>query len=186
MRQFIICAAIALIFAPRLLLAQQLPGDKVGYSLSPVRTVQLKSSAYLYTSMEIREADMGAVIAPIMDQFANLMSTGQFVPTGGPVMIFQGDLADRNKPILLKVGYPVADNTKPVGGFQVGRLDGRKAATALFMGRDVSLGQAYEKMYTQIAIAGLKPADERREHFLYYEDPTSANNVRLIEIELEN
>jgi hypothetical protein len=185
MRKFIVTAFIAVIFSTRLLFAQALPGDKGGYTISPPRSSQLKASTFLFVSVETTYADMGNVLGAVMLQFDDSMKSGLFLPTGGPVFEYQGAGAEMNKPFHLRIGYPVADGTKAFGGYQVDKLTPRKSATAVFIGRSTSLGQAYQKLYTEIGMAGLTPGDVHRERYLYYEDQASANNIMLIEIELK-
>jgi hypothetical protein len=186
MRRFIVFSVIAVLSSASALSAQSLPGDKGGFTLSPARTSTMKSTTFLYVSMETTNADLGSVVTALMMQFDDSMKSGLFLPTGGPVFEYHQSMGDQNKPFTLRVGYPVADGTKAFGGFQVGKLTPKKAATAIFVGRASSLGQAYQKLYTEIAVAGLTPGDVRRERFLFYEDQQSANNIMQIEIELKD
>jgi hypothetical protein len=184
-RRFIVFIVIAILFPAGLLSAQGLPGDKGGYTLSPPRTSTLKGADFAYVSVQTTYADMGTVLSAIMMQFDDSMKSGQFLPTGGPVFEYQGAGEDRNKTFTMRIGYPVAAGTKAFGGFQVGKLEPKKSATTVFIGRRDSLSAAYQKLYTQIGAAGLTPGDMHRERYLYYEDEASNNNIMLIEVELK-
>jgi len=185
MRRSIVLIVIAILLPAGFLQAQALPGDKGGYTLSPARTAQLKATDYVYASAETSYADMGNVLSAVLMQFSDAIKSGQLQPSGGPVFEYVGAGEDRNKTFTLRVGYPVAAGTKAFGGFQVGKLESKKSAVAVFIGRRESLNAAYQKLYTQIGAAGLTPGDVRREHYLYYEDEASSNNVTMIEIELK-
>jgi hypothetical protein len=161
-------------------------GESDPFTLSPMRIAQLKESVYLYTTAETTLNDMGAIINPALDNLAGAMARGAFMPSGGPVIVYQGSGSDRAKPFKLEVGYPAQGDTKPVDGFDVGKLDSVRAATAVYTGPIRLIGRAYGKLYPQLIAAGHTPSDTRRERYLYWESEDSPNNVVLIEILLQN
>jgi len=182
-----ICAAPAILLAPRLLPAQQLPGDKGSFTLSPLRTAQLKGATFLYESNQTTLGNVGNVITTVMGQMDDFIKAGQFLPAAAPAFVYRGaGITDRSKPFTLEVGFPVADDTKPVGDFKIGKLESVKCATTIYMGPANQLGRAYERIYAQILAQGLIPDDMRRERYLFFDGDGSKNNIVLIEIALKN
>jgi effector-binding domain-containing protein len=122
-----------------------------------------------------------------MSQFADFIKAGQFLPSAAPAFVYRGaGSLDRSKTFTLEVGFPVADDTKPVGDFKIGKLESLKCATTIYMGPSREIGRAYERIYAQIFAQGLVPSDVRRERYLYYDGDSSKNNIVLIEIALKD
>jgi effector-binding domain-containing protein len=159
---------------------------QTAFSLSPIRIAQLKGVTWLYTESDTTIDDMPGIVAPAFDSIRNSLAEKGDVPAGGPVIEFESTVMDPAKTFKLRVGYPVADGFKPIGGFQVGKLDSLKCATAIYMGPSRQLPAAYARLFAQIEGQGLTPSGLRRERYLYFEDRASPNDIILIEIALKD
>lgn len=155
------------------------------FSLSPLRVSQLKGVTWLYTEADTTLDDMPGIVAPAFDTIRNALAEKGDVPAGGPVIEFESTVMDPSRTFKLRVGYPVADGFQPFGGFQVGKLESLKCATAVYMGPSRQLPAAYARVFAQLLGQGLTPAGPRRERYLYFEDRNSPNDIILIEIVLK-
>jgi effector-binding domain-containing protein len=60
-----------------------------------------------------------------------------------------------------------------------------KFATMLYTGSTANIAKVYEKLMPAVAKAGLTPAGDFREMYIYWERPDSLNNVIQVQVELK-
>jgi effector-binding domain-containing protein len=160
------------------------PSDEA-YTLSAPRVAHLAPCTYFYTSVQTTYDKMSAVVPQLSSDMHTAMQNAGIAPMGAPIFVYKGAGYDPTKPFTLEYGFPVSDATKPVGPYQVTKLDSTKSMTAVYCGPVSKIGDAYRQIFTQIMAAGEQPTDARRERYLYWENHDSPNNVILIEIGLQ-
>lgn len=149
------------------------------YVVTPMRVQEMKGFNYLHATAETTMAKMGEVLGP---KSAGLHTTTMH-PTGPMTLILRGAGMDQNKPILLQVGLPVAEDTSSGSGeYQVKTLPTFRCAAVVFSGPIKQVGKVYPQLYKDLYSAGLQPTGETRQVFLLWDGPDSANNVVLIEV----
>jgi hypothetical protein len=182
MRNIILTSLFALLLGPAFASAQDVPAAKP--NLSPMRLVKLKAITFLYATIPFPHD--GTTAAAIHDQVVAIeaaMKPAGIWPAGPTLIIFHG-IDPPKPPTTIDVGFPVAQGTTAIGGFQVAQLDSALEATAVYSGpvgnNDIG------RLYSQIIASGHTPSDVMRQRMLYFESEGSPNNVTLIEIPLEN
>jgi len=156
------------------------PPDKGDWTLSSLRVHEMPECTYLHTTFETTFEQL-AQITPIIEDLIKTVADNHIMAEGYVMMIYKGVGPDRSKPFELSIGVVVPADTKPVGKYEIKRLEKFKTASALFNGGFESLGFAYQKHYGDVMAAGHMPTDETRELHLYFEGETSGNNVVWIQ-----
>jgi effector-binding domain-containing protein len=155
-----------------------------GYTLSSPRITTLAPRTYFFATTQTTYDKISEIAPRLTADLETAMRSAAIAPRGAPIFVYKNAGA-MGQPFTLEIGCPVADGTQPVGQYQVVKLDGMRSMTAIFTGPVSKIGQAYEQLFPQITAAGESPATERRERYLYWENPESPNNVILIEIGLQ-
>jgi effector-binding domain-containing protein len=179
MRGAIISTVVTILLAQVSVQAQ----DK--YTQSPMKVTQLKTTAYFYVTEQTTLANIGPVLTKRMAELTQAFKDRAFEPSSGPICIYHGATSDPNKPFTVDIGYPVTGDVPAGGDYKLGQVQSALAATTLYMGPISQIGQAYGRLYGQVYAAGHVPTDVYREHYLYWEDDQSSNNVVMIEILLQ-
>ena len=149
---------------------------------SEMHVQEFPACTYLYASQETTIAQMGPVIAEIMTRLGEAIQEGQVRVVGAPIFVYKGATGDMNKPFQLDIGFPVAEGTQGNDDLKVRTLDKYRCATVIYSGPVAQIGQAYQKVFTDLMEAGLKPSGDSREMHFYWESAESPNNVVLIQI----
>lgn len=96
----------------------------------------------------------------------------------GPLtVIHHGSLDDPTVTFNIEVGFPISKKVEPVKGFEVVDLPEYKCLSELYSGPLEQVTAAYDKLLPAAESAPGTRTDETRQMFLYFEAPTSANNV---------
>jgi hypothetical protein len=157
------------------------PTTVPAYTLTPARVAQLKSTTIIYQCLHIRLTDADAERKAIEELMAKLAAAHVGI-TGGPIFIFPQLPTGSTAETDLDIGIPVPDNTAAPEGCQSKTLDGTPSVTAVYQGPSASMGQATNHLFQQLRTLHQFPTGELRTRSLYYEEPTSANNIVLLEV----
>lgn len=172
------------------LLAQNPPAAQVGAELpsttvSEMKTEELEGMTFLhYEQATTVPAMMQTVAADVQKLLAAAKAAG--IERHGPLTILMhGVSGDSNKPFDLQVGFKVDKGTTAPDGYLVSEVPPTKTAVVLYSGPLMQVKQAYVKLFSSVAVAGLNPSNNIREYILYYEDVNSPNNVAMAAVELK-
>ena len=103
----------------------------------------------------------------------------------GPIeFIYFGATSDQEKEFTLQIGFPVKDEKNAEYGFQFRQSTNFKCITNRYKGSLTNIGAEYEKMFEHLWNNSLKPSNEIREIYHFFEFPDSPNNVTEIQIGL--
>jgi effector-binding domain-containing protein len=185
MRRLVILACIVMLAAGVPALAQNGPTTRRSVQ-TPLRVSQLKALTVMYVEVDTTLMDIAQVVPPALENIANSLAEHGLSPAGAPVVEYENATMDPGRLFKLRIGFPVADDAKPIGSLQVARISPGRCATTVYMGPTRDLPTAYQRLFVQMAVQGLTPSGVRRERYLYMEDRASPNDVVLIEIELKN
>jgi hypothetical protein len=157
------------------------------FTLSPPRVTDFKPANYLYASVETNLGQVGQMITTLTQDIASAIQAAGMSMTGGPLIVYDGaNTGDPAHTFTLKVGYPVGDTAKAVGGYQLGDIGPKHCEMILFIGSVSQLRQAYGRIFARVMAAGQSVSDERAERYLYWEGENSPNNVVMIEIGVQD
>ncbi|HPD16087.1 MAG TPA: GyrI-like domain-containing protein [Planctomycetota bacterium] len=157
------------------------PEAKPEFVIGEMRIQTFPARTYLYAERETTIAKVGQTFAEVVPPLVKVAEAGQARITGPLVSVAVGATGEPDAPFKLFVGFLVADDTKPVGGFQVKKLAEFRCATVLYSGPSAKTSQAYGRLFEALTAAGHVPTGETREYNLYWESPESPNNVMLIQ-----
>lgn len=157
----------------------------VRHVVSDVRVQTLKGMTYLYAEMQATFDQIPQLAGKTLGQLDPAVKQANVQVGGGPLFIYHGIGDDMSKPFKLQIGYPVADDTRAVAGFQLKKLPDFRCATVILSGSLGDMGEAYDKVWKASIAAGMKPTGETREAYLYWEGPDSSNNVIFIQIGIQ-
>ncbi|MBM4033721.1 MAG: GyrI-like domain-containing protein [Planctomycetes bacterium] len=157
------------------------PAAKPEILISEMRIQTLPGRTYLYKEQETTHAKISQVFAEVVPALAKAAEDGKARITGPLVSVCLGAAGEPDAPFKLQIGFPVPDDTKPVGDFKVKKLADLRCATVLFSGPTAKTDQAYQKLFESLTAAGHQPTGETREYCLYWESAESPNNVALIQ-----
>lgn len=164
----LICIACAPAFA----------ADEVQMTEVAQRT--LGSKTILYKEVETSISEMTTTVGPILEELNKLATEKKVTFAGCAVFVYHGASPDPTKKFKLQVSFAVADDTKPVDGFKVRKLEPLKCLTVLYGGPVASIPKAYEKLFGNLG--GNIPTGETREYYYDWEGVESANNVELVAV----
>ena len=158
------------------------PADMPEFVMTELRVQDFPAVTYLYTQQETTIGELGQVIPGMLQKLEEAIDGGEVKVTAAPLFIYEGTTGDMSKPFQLLVGFPVREGTKAPDGLQVKQLEPYHCATAIYSGAMEHVGQAYQKVFTDIFAAGLKPVGGSREMHMYFESPESPNNIFQIQV----
>ena len=160
--------------------AAQAKGPEVG----EVRIRTLAPRSYAYVATETTFAELGNVIGEAMGKIQKAAEEGTIKVDGPFVLAYPEGSAHRtpDKPFKLHIGLMVEEGSKGGGDVKVRKTEPFKAATVLYTGSVMEIGQCYQKLFPAIEKMGLAPSGEEREFTLYFEDLESPNNVVMVQV----
>ncbi|MFT3784703.1 MAG: GyrI-like domain-containing protein [Tepidisphaeraceae bacterium] len=160
--------------------ATQPVGQAEPSPLGALHVAQYPANRFVYIESQTRLAELGQTIGTLMPQLVDASDRGQ-IKADGPILFVYVGMQDMSAPFTLQVGRIVPAETPAPAGFKVRDLEGGKCATALFTGSYMRMPQAWgEFMQHAMGEAGLQPAGDMREMYLYHESPESENNVTML------
>jgi len=157
------------------------PEAKPEFVIGEMRVQRLPGRTYLYGERETTIAKVGQAFAEVVPAIVKVAEEGRARITGPLTSVCVGSTGEPDTPFQICIGFPVADDTKPVAGFKVKKLADFRCATVLFSGPAARTGEAYRKLFESLTAAGHVPTGETREYSLYWESPESPNNVMFIQ-----
>jgi effector-binding domain-containing protein len=160
--------------------AAQAKGPAVG----EVRIRTLAPRTYAYVATETTFAELGNAIGDAMAKIQKAVEDGAVKVDGPFVLVYPKGSAHAtpDKPFQLHIGLMAKDDSKGGGDVKVRKTEPFKAATILYTGSVMEIGQCYEKLFPAIEKMGLTPSGEEREFTLYFEDLESPNNVVMVQV----
>ncbi len=157
--------------------------DLPDFVICDLRVQEFPARTYLYTEQQTTLAQIGPTVGQMMGKIVQAIGGGEFNVVGPPIFVYDGATGEMDKPFTLQVGFPVADGTKSDDDeLRVRPLERYRCATVLYSGSMANIGQAYQRIFPELAQAGLTPVGGSREMHLYFESPESPNNVVLIQV----
>jgi hypothetical protein len=195
MRYLIVFAIITMLASAALLSragAQAAASTQPGmqdFTLTPMRITHLQPADYLYVSGPVEDTDVAAK-KELLDRITRAIRQAKIIPiSAGPLFILHGATADPTQVYTIEVGFCVPPNTEAPEGCEIRKLHDAPCAVALYVGPtgfSKSMFQSIYKLYQLVRTSGHTPTAILRERCLYSEGPDSPNNVRQLEIELNN
>jgi predicted transcriptional regulator YdeE len=161
------------------------PADMPEFVITDLRVQDFPAVTYLYAQQETTIAEIGQAIPPMMQKLEEAIDSGEVKVQGAPIFVYDGATGEMNKPFQLLIGFPVREGTKAQGDLQVKQLEPYHCATAIYSGPMQHVGMAYQKVFTDIFAAGLKPVGGSREMHMYFESPESPNNIFQIQVAVQ-
>jgi predicted transcriptional regulator YdeE len=161
------------------------PADMPEFVITELRVQDFPAVSYLFTQQETTIGELAQVIPAMMQKLEEALDGGEVKATAAPLFIYEGTTADMSKPFQLLVGFPVRDGTKAPDGLQIKQLEPYHCATAIYSGSMEHVGQAYQKVFTDLFAVGLKPVGGSREMHLYFESLESPNNIFQIQVAVQ-
>lgn len=122
------------------------------------------------------------VVAPIIEELQKTVREKGIDGDGMIVFTYNGATPDPTKEFELSIGMCVVPGTKGFDKWEVKDVPAFKCATVLHSGNVRTIGQAYQKLFTEIGEKGLIPTGANREFYMYWEGESSDNNVMLIQV----
>lgn len=151
------------------------------YLVTPMRVQQLAGADhFLYAEAETNFAELKQTI----DKLMPLVTTppeSLAQPAGAYTFVYQGMAMGPDTKFNLRIGVPVKPGTAAPQGTRLGKLEPLRAATVVYCGSIQHIGEAFGKLYGELAAAGLQPTTECRETYVYWEGPESKNNVIILQ-----
>jgi effector-binding domain-containing protein len=146
----------------------------------------IPAQRYVYGSFATTFGSMGT---PVVQTLMSLGKTAvqQKVGLHGPVVdvYYQAPHRTPDQEFKMEIGYFLRDPADSVGEFKVRELPKFKCASLIYVGQVTGVGDAWQAVYRELNAAGLKPTDEERELYLYYEAVDSPNNVVQVQVGVE-
>ena len=154
-------------------------------TIGEVRVQNFQAYSYAYVSGPTTIAKIQDAIALLMPKLDAAQDSGAIRPLGPVVFTYHNATMDPNTPITLDIGVIIKDTANKPAGIQFAKVGPLHCATLLFCGPIAGIGDAYQKLFTEIAKRGLKPTAITREVYLYWEGADSANNLVQIQADLQ-
>ena len=140
---------------------------------------------YVYGSAETTFEKLGEVVSKYIPMLTKGLEEGQLRSGGCAMFIYKGMTEDMSKPFTLEIGWCVPPEAKAFGELKARKVKAAKCATMLYTGSLANISKVYEKLMPAVKAAGLTPAGDFREMYLYWENPESANNVIQVVVEVK-
>jgi effector-binding domain-containing protein len=155
-----------------------------GPDVGEVRIRTLAPRSYAYVATETTFAELGNAIGEAMGKIQKAAGEGTIKVDGPFVLAYPKGSAHRtpDKPFQVHIGLMVEDGSKGGGDVKVRKTEPFKAATVMYTGPVMEIGQCYQKLFPAIEKMGLAPSGEEREFTLYFEDLESPNNVVMVQV----
>ena len=155
-----------------------------GPEIGEVRIRTLAPRAYAYVETETTFAELGNAIGNAMGKVQKAAEEGTIQVDGPFVLAYPKGSAHRtpDKPFQVHIGLMVKEDSKGGGDVKVRKTEPFKAATVMYTGPVMEVGQCYEKLFPAIEKMGLTPSGEEREFTLYFEDLESPNTVVMVQV----
>jgi effector-binding domain-containing protein len=96
--------------------------------------------------------------------------------------IYSGMTEDMTKPFQLEIALVVKERKEGRSKFKFRELEPLKAFNSNYKGSLEGIGKHYEEMMREMSVKGLKPTNECREVYHYYEKFDSPNNITEIQL----
>jgi hypothetical protein len=142
---------------------------------------------YVFAKIETDFASMGPPIVQAL-RGIDAAAREQKLSLWGPTMHYYYKAPHRSpsEPFTMETGQFVPDDVKAIGKYEVRELPEFKCASLLYVGTiGPSIGDAWQALYRGVRAKGLKPTDEERELYLYWEGVDSPNNVVQVQVGVE-
>jgi effector-binding domain-containing protein len=191
MRHLITCAVVVCLGVLCVAAEPEKPGAKketakaAEYLVGEMHLQDLPEMNYVYGSSETTFDKMLDVINKYVPMITKGIEEGQLRSGGSAMFVYKGMTEDMSKPFTLEVGWCVPPNAKAFGELKVRKVKAARCATMLYTGSVANMSKVYEKLMPAIKAAGLAPAGDMREMYLYWENPESANNVIQVQVEVK-
>ena len=191
MRHFITCAVVVCLGLFCVAAEPEKPEAKkeapkpAEYLVGEMHVQDLPEMNYVYGSAETTFEKMLDVINKYIPVMTKGIEEGELRSGGSAMFVYKGMTEDMSKPFTLEVGWCVPPNAKAFGELQLRKVKAAKCATILYTGSVANMPKMYEKLMPAIKAAGLTPAGDMREMYLYWENPESANNVIQVQVEVK-
>jgi len=161
--------------------AKDAPGNDE-YVVTKMRVQDFAPRKYFFITIETSYAEMATSIPPAVERLMASVKENNVSVKGPMLFVYHGAGMDAQKKFTVDLGFPVEDSTKDAGEGKVRQLEPFHAACVIYSGAVENIAQAYQQVFTDLFAAGLKPTEETREYYLYWESPESRNNVQLIQV----
>jgi effector-binding domain-containing protein len=165
--------------------AKKDPPQAAEYLVGEMHIQDLPEMNYVYGSSETTFDKMLDVINKYIPIITKGIEEGQLRSGGSAMFVYKGMTEDMSKPFTLEIGWCVPPEAKAFGELKVRKVKAAKCATMLYTGSAANMSKVYEKLMPAIKAAGLTPAGDMREMYLYWENPESANNVIQVQMEVK-
>jgi len=161
------------------------PAVAAEYLIGEMHIQNLPEMNYVYGSAETTFEKLGEVVGKYIPMLTKGLEDGQLRSGGCAMFIYKGMTQDMSKPFTLEIGWCVPPEAKAFGELKTRKVKATKCATMLYTGSLANISKIYEKLMPAVRAAGLTPAGEVREMYLYWENPESANNVIQVVVEVK-
>ena len=161
------------------------PPKPAEYLVGEMHIQDLPEMNYVYGSSETTFDKILDVVNKYIPVITKGIEEGQLRSGGSAMFVYKGMTEDMTKPFTLEIGWCVPPNAKPFGELQMRKVKAAKCATMLYTGSLANISKVYEKLMPAVKAAGLTPAGDFREMYLYWENPESANNVIQVVVEVK-
>jgi effector-binding domain-containing protein len=161
------------------------PAAPAENDVADVRVQSLNGYNYAYVSTQSTINKVPDAVAQLLPKLDAAIDSGALHAKGPVVFTYHGATMDPNKPFILDIGIIVSDKDTAPAGIQMVKVPPLHCGTVIFTGAISKIGEAYGKLYGEIAKRGLQPTDICREVYLYWEGPDSVNNVVQVQAELQ-
>ena len=158
------------------------PPKPAEYLIGEMHLQTVPAQDFIYGSAETTFEKIGDVVNKYIPLLVDGIQEGKIIQKSCAMFVYKGMVEDMSKPFTLEVGWCVSDKAKEVGELKLRKTAEFKCATILYTGSLSNRGKAYEKLMPAVLAAGLKPAGDSREMYLYFEEPESPNNVVQIQM----
>src|SRR5258706_6749404 len=188
MRHFIPCALALFLAIPSLAAEPEVKKEApkpAEYLVGEMHVQDLPAVTYIYGSSQTTFDKMMDLINKYIPLLTKGIEDGTVREKGPAMFIYKGVQEDMSKPFTLEIGWCVADDAKDVGELKVRKAPAAKYATMLYTGSTANVAKVYEKLMPAVAKAGLTPAGDVREMYIFWERPDSLKKVVQVQVELE-
>ena len=146
-----------------------------------VQSVPAKN--YLQGGFETKFKGMGELVGKTLNELFHAAKEEK-IGLHGPVVhcFFGAPHREPEKQFKMETGFYVRKGSPVVGKFRVRKLPEYRCATILYVGPSAHIGDAWQQLYRSVKSQGLKPTDEERELYLYWEGADSPNNIVQVQV----
>lgn len=158
------------------------PGADPAYRIGEVDIQTV--SAFTYGSVHARTTltKLQETIGVLMPKFEAAASKGDVHPSGAMVFTYDGATGDPDQEFDLRLGAFINRPVAPGSGIDSSDEPAMKCATLVYRGSLANMKEAFGKLYGVIGARGLRPTGISRELYLYWEGPSSPNNIVQLQV----